>query len=200
MKMAGMRKLGLSFAGGIVLIASCGGGAEESGWKTLSQDALSETQTAQRSKAVAAREAMFGELMKRVSTEIDASGPTGAIHICREAAPEIARSVAEEHGVQIGRTSWKLRNPENRAPAWAESLLADRPEQECLAGGPDGQLGVTLPLRVMAPCLQCHGTPETLAAEVRQTLAESYPEDEALGYHAGDLRGWFWIEVPAEGG
>ena len=142
---------------------------------------------------------MFSALLERVTSTVAASGPASAIHVCREAAPEIASSTADAHGVHIGRTSWKLRNPENRAPAWAEALLADRPEEERLAVAPDGRLGVTLPIRLAEGCLACHGAPESLAAEVKDALAEAYPHDEATGFRAGDLRGWFWVEVPADG-
>ena len=27
-------------------------------------------------------------------------------------------------------------------------------------------------------------------------LAASYPQDQATGFGAGDLRGWMWAEVP----
>jgi hypothetical protein len=26
-------------------------------------------------------------------------------------------------------------------------------------------------------------------------INESYPDDQALGFAAGDLRGWFWVEI-----
>jgi hypothetical protein len=32
--------------------------------------------------------------------------------------------------------------------------------------------------------------------DVRQALLQRYPEDRAIGYAEGDLRGWFWVEVP----
>ncbi len=31
---------------------------------------------------------------------------------------------------------------------------------------------------------------------VKEVLASGYPRDEATGFAEGDLRGWFWIEVP----
>ena len=34
---------------------------------------------------------------------------------------------------------------------------------------------------------------------VKEALAASYPADRATGFREGDLRGWFWIEVPAAG-
>jgi hypothetical protein len=28
-------------------------------------------------------------------------------------------------------------------------------------------------------------------------LAKTYPGDRATGFAAGELRGWFWLEIPA---
>ena len=33
--------------------------------------------------------------------------------------------------------------------------------------------------------------------EVREALATHYPADQATGFQTGDLRGWFWVTVPA---
>jgi mono/diheme cytochrome c family protein len=181
----------------LLLIASCGGSTGTSPWRTLAQKDFDVAQERQYEQALTARSAMFGALMSRVSAEMAASGPAGTVQVCSEAAPEIAAAIAEEHGVRIGRTSWKLRNPSNVAPAWAAELLADRPAEERSAAGPEGQLGVTLPIHLNANCLVCHGEAAELAPEVREALAAHYPEDNATGFADGDLRGWFWVEVPA---
>jgi hypothetical protein len=44
-------------------------------------------------------------------------------------------------------------------------------------------------------CLTCHG--ENLSDSISSKLSELYPEDRAVGYRAGDLRGVFWVEFPA---
>ncbi len=51
------------------------------------------------------------------------------------------------------------------------------------------------PIPVEGPCLTCHGARESLAPELRQALARRYPEDAAVGYAVGDLRGLVWAEV-----
>ena len=28
------------------------------------------------------------------------------------------------------------------------------------------------------------------------TLAERYPSDKAIGFENGEIRGWFWLEIP----
>jgi hypothetical protein len=139
---------------------------------------------------------MFGQLMATLMREMGSAGPAGAVRVCREAAPEIARSVSAQEDVRIGRTSWKLRNPANAAPEWAKSLLASKPEQARAAQGPEEVLGVTFPIRVASACLKCHGAPESIADDVREALVAAYPDDQATGFADGDLRGWFWVEVP----
>ena len=44
-------------------------------------------------------------------------------------------------------------------------------------------------------CLKCHGA--ELAPEVSGALAELYPDDEAVGYSSGELRGAFSVVWPA---
>jgi hypothetical protein len=42
----------------------------------------------------------------------------------------------------------------------------------------------------------CHGTKDEIPEEMHVAIARAYPNDQATGFHIGDLRGWFWIEVP----
>jgi hypothetical protein len=39
-----------------------------------------------------------------------------------------------------------------------------------------------------------------IPAPVAEALARYYPQDAATGFDAGELRGWFWVVVPAAGG
>lgn len=48
--------------------------------------------------------------------------PVNAISVCKEQAPAIADSLAV-NGVQLGRTSHRLRNPANIAPEWVDPIL-----------------------------------------------------------------------------
>lgn len=173
-------------------------------WQPIADGSLSQPQIAQRDLAVEARGAMFlrlfarlGEAMAAPGADGQPVGPAGAIDVCKAESPKIAQAVAREKGVMIGRTSDRLRNPGNSAPAWAKSLLHDRPTEPRIAANADGSLGITLPITLAANCLACHGAPEQIDQRVRTTLAASYPNDRATGYAQGDLRGWFWVEVPA---
>ncbi|MBI1302373.1 MAG: DUF3365 domain-containing protein [Phycisphaera sp.] len=157
----------------------------------------------QKSRAEDARAEMFsrlvaalGEAMSAPAADGTPAGPVAAISVCKTEAPRIAQAVAREKGVMIGRTSDRLRNTANAAPAWAVELLSPRPESARLAANTDGSLGVTMPITISAQCIACHGARDRLAPGVAEALAKVYPKDQATGYDDGDLRGWFWVEVP----
>lgn len=109
----------------------------------------------------------------------------------------IAARIAAEKGVKIGRTSDKLRNPSNTAPEWFNTLVDTKTAAPAVFSGPNGELGWVAPIKLGSMCVNCHGPAESLAPEVASALTEKYPEDKATGYAEGDLRGWFWVEVPA---
>jgi rubrerythrin len=170
-----------------------------SGWEEVEAKSLDEHQKAQRDAALAAREALFGSLFAELLTAMEEGGPTAAIDVCATRAPAIAADVAAERGVRIGRTSFKLRNPTNTPPVWADLALDDRPDEPMYFADRSGRLGSLTPIRLAASCLQCHGANDDIAPATRVALARRYPDDQATGFSEGDLRGWFWIEAPPRG-
>ncbi|WP_261343222.1 cytochrome c peroxidase [Gimesia maris] len=149
-------------------------------------------------KALAARDALFTRLSGRLSEVIQAKGPVAAIEVCSREAAEIAKSVSEEQGVRIGRTAIKLRNPKNAPLDWVQPLVDQRTTEPRFVALPNGESGALLPIKLKSKCLICHGTSDTIPAVVKTKLAELYPHDQATGFRQGDLRGWFWVVVPAE--
>ncbi|MEM1413165.1 MAG: DUF3365 domain-containing protein, partial [Pseudomonadota bacterium] len=103
--------------------------------------------------------------------------------------------------VQLGRTSHRLRNPDNAGPAWATDVLKAYLEQpsgwtpQAVDLG-EGRAGYVEPIVTQPLCLACHGA--ELAPEIRTALAEQYPEDRATGFEAGALRGVFWVTMPSD--
>lgn len=149
------------------------------------------------SVAMKAKDELFQRLSSRLVEVMAASGPANAIEVCSQEALAIAGEVGEQHGVKIGRTSFHLRNAANSPPEWAAPFVDNRSQKPEYLALADGSTGVLLPILLQPQCTVCHGDKETLAPEVSQKLAELYPTDSATGFKAGDLRGWFWIEVPA---
>ncbi|HET9554698.1 MAG TPA: DUF3365 domain-containing protein [Anaeromyxobacteraceae bacterium] len=110
------------------------------------------------------------------------------------AAPDIP-------GVTVGRTSARLRNPANAPPAWARGYVAETDGRQAAAVPPlafdlGDRVGLLRPIAIRARCLRCHAPAEKLSEATRAWLSRAYPQDRALGYALGDLRGFWWAEAP----
>jgi hypothetical protein len=135
------------------------------------------------------------ELMQALSAGMQ-EGPAAAIEVCSRRAPAIARKLSVD-GVRMGRSSHKLRNPDNAPPDWLTPLLDDyvsgehalEPRTVTIDAGRHGYVE---PIVTQPMCLTCHGS--DIDADVRAQLAGDYPADRATGFEAGDLRGVFWVE------
>lgn len=125
-------------------------------------------------------------------------GPVEAIDACRIEAPHISSRLSVD-GVVMGRSSHKLRNPENASPDWLAPVLRGYSDGStdlapvAISTG-DGRMGYVEPIMLQPMCLACHG--EALQADVAAKISENYPEDRATGFKAGDFRGVFWVEFP----
>lgn len=171
---------------------------DDTAWHvTAKAQSLPAAQQEQLDRAMKARDTMFQRLLGKLTETIDDAGPAAAIAVCRDAAPEIAAAVSDEHDLRIGRTSFRLRNPKNEPPDWAAKTVAEQVDEPRYFMGPEDQLGVLLPITLQAPCATCHGPKEKIPTKVQEALAANYPNDKATGFAPGELRGWFWIEVPA---
>jgi len=153
----------------------------------------------------AARQA-GGGLIKTLGGELKAAmtagGPATAIGVCKERAPKIAAEAAQKTGFMIKRVSPKNRNPKGVPDAWESEALAsleqrlaagEKPEtldMSAVVDTPEGKLfRYAKALPTQAVCLNCHGDPDRLSPEVKARLATEYPNDKAVGYSAGMIRG-----------
>lgn len=127
-------------------------------------------------------------------------GPANAIEVCRLEAPAIPGRVAPE-GVAMGRTSHRLRNPDNAPLDWQREMLAyylDNPDdrQPRQTRLDETRVAHVQPIETQPMCLSCHGS--DLDESVQTRLDELYPEDQATGFKTGELRGIFWVTMPDE--
>jgi len=171
----------------------------------LSQDTdtVKVSQEDAKKKALETFELFGGRLKGELQDALKDGGPVNAVTVCKERAPALARQVGEEAQIAVGRSSARLRNPDNAPEGPVADYLAkygEGPAKEAPVAVEEwnDQWMVVAPIPTGPLCLTCHGEPETMSAELKQALKTHYPEDEAVGFKAGDLRGVFWAEIPKE--
>lgn len=148
---------------------------------------------------VGAKEALFATLSGRLM-EAMAGGPANAIAVCQREAGALAEGVGRSHNVKIGRTGVRLRNQRNQAPAWAADWIEQAVAEPQFAVLSNQQVAALLPIKLQPQCVMCHGPTEQILPEVKSALVDRYPQDRATGFEIGELRGWFWIELPLSTG
>ena len=137
---------------------------------------------------------------------IEADGHVGAMEFCNVQAMPLTAQVTEEQGLEVKRTSWRVRNPDNAPDSLEVQALAHFAAQAEAGEAPEpwvqavpaGGWRYYQPLPTGDLCLSCHGSPEQLGDGVQQALDRLYPDDEATGFNAGELRGLLRVSVPDE--
>jgi hypothetical protein len=159
-----------------------------------------------REEGSAATRALMGMLQANLVAAMQEGGPVHAVEFCAGQALTLTDSVARGlgEGISLKRVSSRHRNPVN-APD-AEEVKALRhfravldesgslPE-DWVQQTPSGDLRYYRPLVIAPPCLACHGDPAEMDAAVVEAIREKYPEDQATGYTAGDLRGLIRVGI-----
>ena len=159
-------------------------------------------------EALADSRATVGEFMKTLKQELQsgmqAGGPVNAVSVCNLTAPGIANTYSAREGREVSRTSLRVRNPDNAPVAWQRAVLESF-EQRKQAGEDvtalefhevvttDGvrELRYMKAIPTAKLCLACHG--ETVDSTVGTRLEKLYPDDQAMGYRVGDIRGAFSV-------
>ncbi len=148
-----------------------------------------------------ASEKLSGTLMAKMKE----GGATEAIGFCHQSALPITKKMSAYHDVEIKRTSLKVRNPDNlpneeelKVLQYYEDRIAEGKELNPLVSlDRDGRPNYYAPIRVQMKCLMCHGTlNQELSAPIDSILKAKYPEDLAVGYKEGELRGIWSLSFP----
>jgi type IV secretory pathway TrbL component len=161
-----------------------------------------EEQAAMAADARKASGALIQQLGGELKGALTASGPEGAIGVCKERAPQIAADVSKQFGFDVKRVSPKNRNPAGVPDAWEaeaqaglEKRMAAGEKPETLdtwqvVSTPTGkQFRYAKALPVQPLCLTCHGDAAAIPDGVKARLAAEYPNDKATGYAPGMVRG-----------
>jgi len=148
----------------------------------------------------------FGSDLKHVlKTSMKSGGPIKALEECNIQAGPIAKKNSSLSGWNIGRTSLKVRNESNLPDEWESTIL--RQFEKRKAAGENVKTmeyservkeGDKLVYRYMKPiptvglCVTCHGG--NMSAEITHKVQSLYPNDQAIGFTAGDIRGAFTLQ------
>ena len=139
-----------------------------------------------------------GILIKQMQTK----GVLQAVSVCSDTAQVLTNNFGLQKGVFIRRVSFKNRN-ENNYPDDYEKKVLNKFELlkqnneldgnteyfETVKEGEFTYLRYLKPILIQAECLNCHGNPSDMMKEVTDLIVKKYPDDRAVGYSIGDLRG-----------
>lgn len=141
---------------------------------------------------------LAGVLMKTIKTE----GPAKAVSVCSDTAIALTEKISEESGMVIKRVTFKTRNPLNKPDKYENNVLryfqklkeenklnsdSEWFEETQIEGSTYGRF--LKPIVIKKQCLTCHGDENKIADDVKQIINEKYPNDNAINYKAGELRG-----------
>lgn len=149
------------------------------------------------------------KLLAVLTEEIGKNGPEGAILVCRDKAPQLAKAASDETGWSVRRVSLRNRNPRAVPDGWERAALEDFDRRaasgesattlekaEIVTEGGKQSYRYMRALPTQSLCLNCHGSPEQLTPAVTEKLKALYPDDKAVGYRPGDIRGAMTIRKP----
>jgi hypothetical protein len=156
-----------------------------------------ETEQALLAEARALADEFVASLKPQLKNALQSQGPAGAIAVCADVAPKLADSLSYTSGWNVRRVSLQARNASRAIPdSWEteylnqfESVATNTDTAGALEHGDlVGNRFRYLRAQVVEPvCLVCHG--QELASDVRQAINSYYPDDTAVGYRLGNVRG-----------
>jgi len=144
----------------------------------------------------------MGRLKSILIKQIKFEGTLSAVAVCSDTAQVLTNDFGLMKGVYIKRVSFKNRNKYNVPDGFEAKVLkgfeqmktegkltTDTEHFEIIKENGHQYLRYMKPIKIGAACLKCHGNEEKIAAEVKDLIAKRYPDDKAVGYKNGDLRG-----------
>ncbi len=152
---------------------------------------------------------LMGETKRKISTTLveamEKGGVKYAAQFCNLVAYPIVDSMSKVHNARIRRVSDKPRNPNDAMNDDEQKVFAlfnakaQMPNAELkpiVMQHDDGTVGYYAPIKISMPtCLKCHGeVGKDIKAEDYKVLKSLYPNDVAVGYKEGELRGMFSIQ------
>jgi len=144
----------------------------------------------------------MGKLKSVLIKQIKSEGTLSAVAVCSDTAQVLTNDYGLKKGVYIKRVSFKNRN-KHSVPDEFEARILKEFEQikkegkltsntehfEIIVENDYQYLRYMKPIKIGAACLKCHGAEEKIPPDVKGLITKRYPDDKAIGYKNGDLRG-----------
>jgi len=147
------------------------------------------------------------ELKSQVGSRMkkDPSGKE-AVSFCLDESPRALKKVVSQFPghVKVRRTALKYRNPDHKPDALDVKVMEDLQarmqagtfeKKPFVVEAEGGVKRVYVPIVVEKGCLKCHGPREAMDPQIRSMIAKKYPQDKAVDFHEGDLRGVAVAEI-----
>jgi len=151
-----------------------------------------------------------GTLKGDLQSAIKADGAPQAIEVCNTRAPEIGAESSADSGWSIGRSSHKLRNPDNAPDAYTAAVIdeflarqdagekaADMVKAEIVEENGKSVFRMVKAIPTAEVCLACHGGSD-VKQPVVDRLTSLYPQDQARNFKVGEMRGVFTLSKPLD--
>jgi hypothetical protein len=181
---------------GLFMTAACSGPVktvEESDLQSVEGD--SAAYFLERGKMVAdsVGSVLKGNLMRAMGE----GGPASAVEFCNVNATSLTATLSDSYGLEVKRTTDRLRNPMNAPSPLEQKVIAYFQDEKSkgqaltpkLVLDDMGRKVFFAPIFTAGPCLVCHGNEANMDTDLRERLAELYPNDQAKGYNIDELRG-----------
>jgi len=144
---------------------------------------------------------MQDAFLRELNKALDQGGPSWAMGSCHIDVTMLSDRFRRQEGLAVGRTSDRLRNPVNAPRAWAKPIVEGNAglyarNVEGFAVDLGDKVGVMRPMVQRPMCASCHGPAEKVHPAVRKAIPIRFPSDRAIGFAEGEIRGWWWVEIP----
>ena len=145
--------------------------------------------------------AMQDTFLRELNKALDRGGPSSAIGSCHIDVTMLSERIRRQEGLAVGRTSDRLRNPVNAPRPWAKPIVEANAglyarNVEGFAVDLGDKVGIMRPMVQRPMCASCHGPAEKIHPAVRKAIPVRFPTDRAVGFVEGEIRGWWWVEIP----
>ncbi len=153
---------------------------------------------------------LLGQVSDALAREYKLSGPLRSVVVCKYVVPELSSAISRQTGMRVTRVSLKVRNPLIGMPDAFETRLlkqfdqraakGERPEKiehwEVVREDEQRYFRYMKAIPVKDFCLACHGPRASISTALKAKLQSEYPNDQAVDYRVGQIRGAITIKKP----